>query len=126
LLIGQVMRKGTLATLAEVGLIRNAVRRRDELPHEMRALMVLVLPQGLAHVPCAYDLPHERRTQNAKKHISVPLALSFWYLIHFLDLDRVRSRFWIWKGEVASLVWLELSREAQAKVSDWIRINWYD
>jgi hypothetical protein len=26
---------------------------------------------------------------------------------------------------VSSLVWLELSREAQAKVSDWIRINWY-
>jgi hypothetical protein len=26
---------------------------------------------------------------------------------------------------VSSLVWLELSREAQAKVSDWFRINWY-
>jgi hypothetical protein len=25
----------------------------------------------------------------------------------------------------SSLVWLELSREAQATVSDWIRINWY-
>jgi hypothetical protein len=25
----------------------------------------------------------------------------------------------------SSLVWLELSREAQATVSDWIRINWH-